>query len=133
MICAYVCQHTHTPTHIHMLLQKSIIFVCIIMNVNKILKNNIVLTVIWVICTINVIGYVSIAAYECILVFVLAGYALKNFVPYTSVQLLGGLLIANILFGCGRARNSGVWEGLEDKKDEANELIAKLKELVPIS
>jgi len=103
------------------------------MNTDKILKSNLLLTVICVITAINLIGYVSIAAYECLLVFVLAGYALKNFTPYISLQLFGGLLIANILFGCGRARNMNegfagkITEVVTGAQKKVKDFIGKLK------
>jgi hypothetical protein len=76
------------------------------MNVHKILNNKIVIIVAYVLATLNVIGYISISAYECALVFGAAIFVLNYFTKHVSLQILGALLASNVLFGCGRARKS---------------------------
>jgi len=73
------------------------------MNINKLLNNQVVFVVSCILATLNVIGYISISAYECVLVFGLAVWGFKCFTKHIPLQILGALLVSNVLFGCGRS------------------------------
>ena len=76
------------------------------MNVNKILKSKMLLYVAYVLAAINVVGYASIGSFECLAVFGVAFYVLRHCTKNMALQIFGGLLVSNVVFGCGRVRES---------------------------
>lgn len=100
------------------------------MNINKLLKNQVVVIVACVLATLNVVGYVSIAAYECIAVFALAVFGLKYVTKHVPLQILGALLVSNILFGCGRkgklSEGFGPLTMVKDMMEKAKDMAAKV-------
>ncbi len=76
------------------------------MNVNKILKSKILLYVAYALALINVLGYASIGSFECLAVFGVAFYVLRHCTKNLALQIFGGLLVSNVVFGCGRVRES---------------------------
>ena len=54
---------------------------------------------------INLLGYVSTGAMECVVVFALATFACKSCLSKNMcLCIFGGLFVSNILFGCSKVR-----------------------------
>ena len=72
------------------------------MKVPALLKNKYVCYAVMALAVVNVLGYVSERSYECLALFVASAYSIKCYRKSDTVGLLGGLFVANFLFGCGR-------------------------------
>ena len=92
------------------------------MNVNKILKHKMLLYVAYFLAVINIIGYVNLGSFECLAVFGVAFYILTHCTKNVALQIFGGLLVSNVVFGCGRMR-----EGMEKNKKEKPTLLDNIK------
>ena len=79
------------------------------MKVPGILKNKYVFYALAVLAVLNVVGYVSVGAYECLALFALTAYSAHCYCDNQSVAILAALFVANFVFGCGRVK-----EGFED-------------------
>ena len=79
------------------------------MKVPGILKNKYVFYALAVLAVLNVVGYVSVQAYECLALFALTAYSANCYCNNQSVAILAALFVANFVFGCGRVK-----EGFED-------------------
>ena len=53
---------------------------------------------------LNVIGYVSVRAWECLALFALSGYSAHCYCKNVSLAVVA-LFVANFVFGCGRVEN----------------------------
>ena len=86
------------------------------MKLDKILKSKMIYYVALVLMVINVLGYVSMGSIECVVIFAVTTYLTNQFTKNRSVDILAGLFVANVVFGCGRIK-----EGFEplEKKIEA--------------
>ena len=87
------------------------------MNVNKLLKNKMLLYVAYGLAVINILGYVNLGSFECLAVFGIAFYILRHFTKNMTLQIFGGLLVSNVVFGCGRVRE-GMKEGNKNDDDD---------------
>ena len=92
------------------------------MNVNKILKHKMLLYVAYFLAVVNIIGYVNLGSFECLAVFGVAFYILTHCTKNVALQIFGGLLVSNVVFGCGRMREGMV------KKEENKTLLRKITE-----
>ena len=79
------------------------------MKVPALLKNKYVCYALMALAALNVIGYVTVKAWECLALFSLAGYTAHCYCKNVSVAILAALFVANFVFGCGRVK-----EGFED-------------------
>jgi len=79
------------------------------MKVPGLLKNKYVFYGLAFLSIVNIVGYVSVKAYECLALFVLAVYSMHCYCKNESLAILAGLFVANFVFGCGRVK-----EGFED-------------------
>ena len=79
------------------------------MKVPSLLKNKYVFYGLAVLAVLNVVGYVSVRAYECLALFVLTAYSAHCYCKNVSLAILAALFVANFVFGCGRVK-----EGMED-------------------
>ena len=79
------------------------------MKVPALLKNKYVCYALMALAALNVIGYVTVKAWECLALFSLAGYSAHCYCKNVSVAILAALFVANFVFGCGRVK-----EGFED-------------------
>ena len=79
------------------------------MKVPSLLKNKYVFYGLAVLAVMNVIGYVSVRAYECLALFVLTAYSAHCYCKNESLAVLAALFVANFVFGCGRVK-----EGFEE-------------------
>ena len=79
------------------------------MKVPGILKNKYVCYALMALAALNVIGYLTVKAWECLALFVLAGYSAYCYCKDKSCAILAALFVANFVFGCGRVK-----EGFEE-------------------
>jgi len=86
------------------------------MKLDKILKSKVLYYVALVLMVINVLGYVSLGSTECVVIFGITTYIANMFTKNRSLDILCGLFVANVVFGCGRVKEG--FEGLEVKKEK---------------
>jgi len=79
------------------------------MKVPGILKNKYVFYALAALAVLNVVGYVSVQAWECLALFVLTACCANTYCKDRSCAILAALFVANFVFGCGRVK-----EGFED-------------------
>ena len=84
------------------------------MKLDKILKSKVLYYVALVLMVINVLGYVSLGSTECVVIFGITTYIANMFTKNRSLDILCGLFVANVVFGCGRVKEG--FEGLEARK-----------------
>ena len=58
--------------------------------------------------TMNIIGYLTTGAYECLLVFSVAYAGVNHLCKNQTCAILGCLFAANLLWGCGRVKETFV-------------------------
>ena len=85
------------------------------MKVPAVLKNKYLFYALAVLAALNVIGYASVKAYECLALFLLAGYGMHCYCNNKSLLILAALFVANFVFGCGRVKE-GFQEAMKDPK-----------------
>lgn len=88
------------------------------MKVPAVLKNKYLFYALAVLAALNVIGYASVKAYECLALFLLAGYGMHCYCNNKSLSILAALFVANFVFGCGRVK-----EGFEDAMKAPGDLL----------
>ena len=76
------------------------------------LNNKFLFYALAVLAGLNVVGYLSVRAYECLALFVLTAYSAQCYCKNKSASILAALFVANFVFGCGRVKE-GFQEGLE--------------------
>lgn len=84
------------------------------MKLDKILKSKVLYYVALVLMVINVLGYVSLGSTECVVIFGITTYLANMFTKNRSLDILCGLFVANVVFGCGRVKEG--FEGVEAKE-----------------
>lgn len=92
------------------------------MKVPGILKNKYVCYALMALAALNVIGYLTVKAWECLALFVLAGYSAYCYCKDKSCAILAALFVANFVFGCGRVK-----EGFEEALKEPEQNMAEAK------
>ena len=85
------------------------------MKLDKILKSKVLYYVALVLMVINVLGYVSLGSTECVIIFGITTYLANMFTNNRSLDILCGLFVANVVFGCGRVKE-GMESGHEKMK-----------------
>ena len=88
------------------------------MKLEKALKSKALYYVALVLMVVNVLGYVSVGSVECIIVFAITYYLSNSYTKNQSLDILIGLFVANVIFGCGRVKE-GFEEGAETLKKGA--------------
>ena len=88
------------------------------MKVPAVLKNKYLFYALAVLAALNVVGYASVKAYECLALFLLAGYGMHCYCNNKSLAILAALFVANFVFGCGRVK-----EGFEDAMKAPEDLL----------
>lgn len=71
---------------------------------------------------INILGYVSIGSVECVVAFALTTYVANHYTKNQTLDILAGIFVANIIFGCGRVK-----EGMESSTEGMEKLVSKLE------
>ena len=87
------------------------------------LSNRYVFYALATLAVLNIVGYVSVKAWECLVLFVLTAYSTQCYNKNKSVSILAALFVANFVFGCGRLK-----EGYKDLTDGPVEKSEKAKE-----
>ena len=90
------------------------------MKVPAVLKNKYLFYALAVLAALNVIGYASVKAYECLALFLLAGYGMHCYCKNKSLAILAALFVANFVFGCGRVKE-GFEEAMKAPEDLLND------------
>ena len=72
------------------------------MSIEDYFDNNIALYITLGIAIVNILGYLGMASFSCVLIFILITYISSQIIDILSVDILIGLLISNIAFSCGR-------------------------------
>ena len=77
--------------------------------------------------TMNIIGYLTTGAYECLLVFSVAYAGVHHLCKNQTCAILGGLFAANFLWGCGRVKETFVetMKGANEHANDASESATK--------
>lgn len=84
--------------------------------VPKIFNNEIVYYAFIFLAVLNVVGYVSSKAYECLVLFGVGYYASNTYLNNVPLSIIAGLFLSNFVFGCGRVSNS-VNEGMKGVRE----------------
>lgn len=71
------------------------------MRLKTILKSDVLYYIAVVLLVINVVNYVRNGSLECLLLLAVAVYISHQFSKNYSIDILVGLLVANLLFYCG--------------------------------
>jgi len=77
------------------------------MTVRDFFDNNITLYITLGIAIINILAYLSMVTPSCIIILLIAIFISHQFIDIYSINILFGVFISNIVFGCG-----GIKEGL---------------------
>ena len=72
-------------------------------------KNKYVFYVVVVLAVINVVGYVGMRAWECLVMFAAVAYATKCYAKNNTIAVLAGLFVSNFVFSCNKMK-----EGFEE-------------------
>lgn len=91
------------------------------MKLNKMMKNDMFYYVTVALMVINILGYVSIGSIECVIVFAVATYISNMYTKNRSLDILIGLFVSNIVFGCGRVK-----EGMENTEKKIEKVAADI-------
>lgn len=75
------------------------------MNIDKLLSSKPLYWIAMVLMVINILGYISIGSFECVIVFAI-GYYISNYFTkkYQALDILAGIFASNVIFGCGRIK-----------------------------
>ena len=93
------------------------------MKVPAILKNKYVCYALMALASLNVIGYLTVKAWECLALFTLTAYGAHCYCKNVSCAILAALFVANFVFGCGRVK-----EGFEDAMKGGDAHVGDAKE-----
>ena len=93
--------------------------------VPKIFNNEIVYYAFIFLAVLNVVGYVSSKAYECLVLFGVGYYAANTYVNNVPLSIIAGLFLSNFVFGCGRVSNS-VNEGMKGVREHLSDAMKSL-------
>lgn len=89
---------------------------------DKIANNKIVYYLVLAFSVLNVLGYFSMRAWECIVLFSAVAYSANCYGKNMTIALLAGLFVSNFVFGCNRVK-----EGFEEAHSPANKAKKLLK------
>jgi len=95
------------------------------MKFEKIIKHKYLYYAACALAAINLLGYVSMGSMECIILFGASVYAANHFTKNRALDIFVGLFVSNVLFGCGRIKDS-VKEGFKESVDTAQDLVKQL-------
>ncbi len=97
------------------------------MKIPNLFKNKILCYALMVLAILNVIGYITSGAYECLGVFLLAYYGAEQYCNNMSCSIIVALFASNFLFGCGRVKETFVenMKGSKEHMADAANMAAK--------
>ena len=90
-------------------------------NMKAMLKNNIVLYVVFFIALTNVFGYLMINDFDAVMLFFLVGFLTSYFSKNMIIVLLTAILSTNLLIGSKKASGSLLLEGMKGNKGEEDD------------
>ncbi len=90
------------------------------MKIPAIFKNQVLYYVVLAFSVLNVLGYVSMKAWECLALFSLTAYIVNMQVDNVTVGLLAGIFVANFIFSCGRVKE-GIDKTLQKPEDDVKD------------
>lgn len=90
------------------------------MKIPAIFKNKVLYYVVLAFSVLNVLGYVSMKAWECLALFSLTAYIVNTQVDNVTVGLLAGIFVANFIFSCGRVKE-GIDKTLQKPEDDVKD------------
>ena len=90
------------------------------MKITAIFKNKVLYYVVLAFSVLNVLGYVSMKAWECLALFSLTAYIVNMQVDNVTVGLLAGIFVANFIFSCGRVKE-GIDKTLQKPEDDVKD------------
>jgi hypothetical protein len=93
------------------------------MKIPAVFKNEVLYYVVLAFSVLNVLGYVSMKAWECLALFSLTAYIVNMQVDNVTVGLLAGIFVANFVFSCGRVK-----EGIDKTLQKPEEDVAEAEE-----
>ena len=76
------------------------------MNIKKYFDNNYALYITLGIAIINILGYLTVGSFTCVIIFIFICYVSHRLINILAVDILIGLLITNITFSCGGIKES---------------------------
>lgn len=75
------------------------------MNIHKLLTSKPLYWIAMILMVINILGYISIGSFECVIVFAIGYYVSNHFTKkYQALDILAGIFASNVIFGCGRIK-----------------------------
>lgn len=83
-------------------------------------KNKYVFYAAVIFAVLNVLGYVSMRSWECVVMFAAVAYATRCYANNDTIAILAGIFVANFIFGCNRVK-----EGFEEAFEGAEGLVDK--------
>ena len=92
------------------------------MKVPALLKNKYVCYALMALAALNVVGYLTVKAWECLALFLLTAYSAHCYCKNVSCAVLAALFVANFVFGCGRVK-----EGMADMMKEGADKVDAAK------
>ena len=97
------------------------------MKIPAIFKNKVLYYVVLAFSVLNVLGYVSMKAWECLALFSLTAYIVNMQVNNVTVGLLAGIFVANFIFSCGRVKEGMVDKELQKPEDDVKDAEEAMK------
>ncbi len=100
------------------------------MKVPGILKNKYVCYALMALAALNIIGYVTVKAWECLALFALTVYSVHSYCGDKSLAILAALFVSNFVFGCGRVKEGfeNVFKGPMEHLQNAKESLFHARE-----
>ena len=97
------------------------------MKLPNLFKNKVLCYALLILAVLNVIGYITAGAWECLGVFLLAYYGAEQYCKNMSCSILVALFASNFLFGCGRVKETFVenMKGSKEHMADAANMAAK--------
>ena len=90
------------------------------MKIPAVFKNEVLYYVVLAFSVLNVLGYVSMKAWECLALFSLTAYIVNMQVNNVTVGLLAGIFVANFVFSCGRVKE-GIDKTLQKPEEDVKD------------
>lgn len=90
----------------------------------SIMKNKYVYYAVSILAILNVVGYFSLRAWPCIVMFAAVAYSANCYSGNPTIALLSGLFVANFVFGCNQVK-----ESFNEAREPFTSIIEKLKNL----
>lgn len=90
----------------------------------KLAKNKYVFYFFVVLAVLNILGYVSMRSWECIVMFAAVAYSVNCYAKNGTLALIGGLFVSNFIFGCNRVKENfeeTMKHGEHDKDEDKEE------------